>query len=397
MSQGEAPWVPASRGDERPRSGESAEIPIPSEGPGQGLVGDHFTSPGGRAGAVESRFVWRGRGPARSGGSTAGASRGRPQRGAEEGTLRGRARLRPRWEGGGGKVPGKPRGAGARLLTCWASALLRLLLLVVVAIGHKPGGVQGVWGQRWSREAGGGALGWGGRPGHRGRGLVAPWEWGSAQPRFLGPQQPSLGLVVLSAPLGLQAAVVSFFLSPLWAKRQKCTVSGQQGPGAPLGLGKGVLPWVPGQHGWRVHGDQRLNHHRVAQSGRPGQPLRAGLPGLPTLRSIWQDTAGRQQRAPGQVREPRGQQTAPAPYHSGSPPLPPSPALGGMLTYLLLLSLKTKPNQRQALTGFLWLALSKEQTRCLLTEPRVQEGLEGRPSVRGTGLGHRAYFRSFRG
>lgn len=130
--------------------------------------------------------------------------------------------------------------------------------------------------------------------------------------------------------------------------------------------------------------------------GDPGSRCGLYSPVCPHYGLSDKDTSGLQRRAPGHIRAPRGQQTAPAPHHSGSPPLPRLLLLGGMLTYLLLLSLKTKPNQRQALTGFLWLALSKEQTRCLLTEPRAQEGWEGRPSATGAGLGHQAYFRSFR-
>lgn len=64
-------------------------------------------------------------------------------------------------------------------------------------------------------------MGWGRRVGRGAwdRGFIAPWEWRAAKTGLLGLQQPPLGLLMLSAPLCFQAAVIPFFLSPLQAGR----------------------------------------------------------------------------------------------------------------------------------------------------------------------------------
>jgi hypothetical protein len=107
--------------------------------------------------------------------------------------------------------------AGVLILTCWAAVLLLLLLLLIVC--NKLGSEQRIWGEDLRFVVGGVSLRWGrrgaGRRG-RGRGLVVPWKWRSAQPGLLGLQQPARRLLVLSAPLSFQAAVIPFFLSPLF-------------------------------------------------------------------------------------------------------------------------------------------------------------------------------------
>lgn len=138
--------------------------------------------------------------------------------------------------------------AGVLILTCWTAVLLLLLLVA----GNKLGGVQGVRGEDLGLQVGGGALRWGGRGGGRrgrGRGLVAPGKRRSAQARLLGLQQPALGLLVQSAPLGLQAAVIPLFLSPL-RRTDKSTASDEvlrapQPTHWALQSGEGDLPSVP--------------------------------------------------------------------------------------------------------------------------------------------------------
>lgn len=141
--------------------------------------------------------------------------------------------------GGGQRAGGKDAvGGGAFVLTCRAAVLLFLFVLVV---RDKRGRVEGVGGQRLRLEGGGGAL----RRGRR-RGLVAPRERRPAQARLLGRQQPALGLVVLPAPLGLQAAVIPFLLSPLRAEQTKAKVRQRSGGPRPLarprGAGRGAHP-----------------------------------------------------------------------------------------------------------------------------------------------------------
>lgn len=148
------------------------------------------------------------------------------QRASEKDAVGGRAR--------------RPTGR-ALILTCWLAVLLLLLLLLVVC--DKRGRVEGVGGQGLRLEVGGGALRWGRR-----RGLVAPRERGSAQARLLGRQQPAVHLVMLPAPLGLQAAVIPFLLSPLRAGTDKS--KGQTGVGGttaahPPAPGRKVCAPVP--------------------------------------------------------------------------------------------------------------------------------------------------------
>lgn len=138
-------------------------------------------------------------------------------------------------------MPARRPGAGALILTCGA------LLLLLLGVGNQLGGVQGVGGQGLRLQAGGGALWWGGwrtSRGGQGRGFVAPRQWRPAQGRLLGLQQPAICLVVQSAPFGLQAAVIPFFLSPLQAGTEKCKqrsakVRGDHShPTGPCGAGK---------------------------------------------------------------------------------------------------------------------------------------------------------------
>lgn len=160
---------------------------------------------------VEACWLWRGRGLACSEGSTVGTGRGRLEGVGEKDAIGGRARL---------KVPARRPGAGALILTCGA-----LLLLLLLGVGNQLGGVQGVGGQGLRLQGGGGALWWGGwrtRRGGQGRGFVAPRQRRPAQGRLLGLQQPAICLVVQSAPFGLQATVIPFFLSPLQAGTEKC-------------------------------------------------------------------------------------------------------------------------------------------------------------------------------
>lgn len=110
--------------------------------------------------------------------------------------------------------------AGAPVLTCWAA-----VLLLLCAACHVLGGVQGVGREGLRLKGGGGALWWWGRHvgcGGQGRRLIAPGQWRAAQAwlqlRLLWPQQPALGLLVQSAPLGLQAAVIPLLLAPLRAE-----------------------------------------------------------------------------------------------------------------------------------------------------------------------------------
>ena len=92
------------------------------------------------------------------------------------------------------------------------------LFLLVAFVGDKRGGVERVGGDL-GFEVGGVSL-WGGRGVVSrvvgGGLLVVPGQRGSIQTgRVVGRQQLPLGLVVLPAPLGLQASVVLRLLSPL--------------------------------------------------------------------------------------------------------------------------------------------------------------------------------------
>lgn len=94
-----------------------------------------------------------------------------------------------------------------------------LVFVLVARVGDKLGGVERVGRGDLGFEVGGVSL-WGGRGRVsrvvRGRGLIVPGQRGPIQTRWLiGRQQLSLGLLVLPAPLCLQASVVLFLLSPL--------------------------------------------------------------------------------------------------------------------------------------------------------------------------------------
>lgn len=95
-----------------------------------------------------------------------------------------------------------------------------LVFLLVARVGDKLGGVERVGGGDLRFEVGGVSL-WGGRGGVSrvvggGGGLVIPGQRGPIQTgRVVGRQQLPLGLVVLPAPLRLQASVVLLLLSPL--------------------------------------------------------------------------------------------------------------------------------------------------------------------------------------
>ena len=218
--------------------GRAVPTPITKEDTG-GLIGDpmtpRFTSTFRVAGVVGARWLWRGRrGPACSGSSTVGSGRGGLQGAGEKEAVGGRARPAGGWpwrRGGGRKAAPGLAGVGELVLTCQTAVLLLLLLVV----RNEPGGVQGVWGQGRGLQGGGGPLRWGrrsSRRGGRGRELVAPRQRRSAQARLLRLQQPALGLRVLSAPLGFQAAVITFFLSPLRAEHTKAQRS-ESGGGLP--------------------------------------------------------------------------------------------------------------------------------------------------------------------
>lgn len=180
-----------------------------------------FTSTFGAAEVQAARIFWRGQGLACSASSAVGTGRGWLEGVGEKDAIGGGARLaggRP-WP----KGSRRPCWAGVLILTCGAAVLLLLLLVV----RNKLGGVQGVGGQGLSLQGRGGALRGGGRDvgrGGQGCGLVAPRERWSAQARLLRPQQPALGLGALSAPLSFQAAVVPFFLLPLQAGQTKAKV-----------------------------------------------------------------------------------------------------------------------------------------------------------------------------
>lgn len=178
--------------------------------------GRAFTSASGGAGLGR-----RGRGRACPVRRTVGPGPGRLGGAAEKDAIGGRAR-----------APAGPPGAGVLILTCRA-----VLLLVVVVVSHELGGVQGVGGQDLGLQVGGGALGRGRRRGAGG--LVAPRERGAAQARLLGLQQPALGLLVLSAPLGLQAAVVPLLLAPLQAEREPRSGAGPPAGPCPVGVTAG--------------------------------------------------------------------------------------------------------------------------------------------------------------
>lgn len=94
-----------------------------------------------------------------------------------------------------------------------------LIFFVVARVGDKLGGVERVGRGDLGFEVGGVSL-WGGRGGVSRvvgvRGLVVPGQRGPIQTgRLIGRQQLSLGLLMLPAPLGLQASVVLLLLSPL--------------------------------------------------------------------------------------------------------------------------------------------------------------------------------------
>lgn len=94
-----------------------------------------------------------------------------------------------------------------------------LLVFVIARVGDKLGGVERVGGGDLGFEVGGVSLWWGRGVVSRvlgGGGLVIPWKRGPIQTgRLIRRQQLSLRLLVLPAPLGLQASVVLLLLSPL--------------------------------------------------------------------------------------------------------------------------------------------------------------------------------------
>lgn len=109
--------------------------------------------------------------------------------------------------------------AAAAAAPCFGGFLAFLLVFLVARVGDKLGGVERVGGGDLGFEVGGVSL-WGGRGGVSrvvgGGGLVIPGQRGPIQTgRLVRRQQLSLGLLVLPAPLGLQASVVLLLLSPL--------------------------------------------------------------------------------------------------------------------------------------------------------------------------------------
>lgn len=185
---------------------------------------------------------------------------------------------------------GLPR-ARALILTCQTAVLLLLLPLVV---RDEPGGVQRVWGQGLGLEGGGGPLRRGRRSGgRRGRGweLVAPRKRGSAQTRLLRLQQPALGLCVLSAPLGFQAAVIPFFLSPLHVEQTKAQRS--ESGGAFRVHERAHLPSAPRLHtDHESRGQQSFNVTVYDRNGQIRLETVWRLPGTFVLSwGFWHETA----------------------------------------------------------------------------------------------------------
>lgn len=102
---------------------------------------------------------------------------------------------------------------------CLGGFLAFLLVFLIARVGDERGGVERVGRDHLGFEVGGVSLRWGRGGVSRvvgGGGLVIPGQRGPIQTgRVVGRQQLSLGLLVLPAPLGLQASVVLLLLSPL--------------------------------------------------------------------------------------------------------------------------------------------------------------------------------------
>lgn len=126
-----------------------------------------------------------------------------------------------RW-GGGREVAVRLPGRQQLHLTWLAAAAATpcvLVFFLISRVGDKLGGVERVRGGDLGFEVGGVSL-WGGRGGVSrvvgGGGLVVPGQRGPIQTgQLVRRQQLSLGLLVLPAPLSLQASVVLLLLSPL--------------------------------------------------------------------------------------------------------------------------------------------------------------------------------------
>lgn len=169
----------------------------------------------------------------KGGGCTVGVVDWRLERARQEDAVRKRAglarsgrrlRLAVIRRGGGREVAVRLPGRRQLHLTWLAAAATPcfggvLLVFVIARVGDKLGGVEHVGGGDLGFEVGGVSLWWGWGGVSRvlgGEGLVIPWKRGPIQTgRLVRRQQLSLRLLVLPAPLGLQASVVLLLLSPL--------------------------------------------------------------------------------------------------------------------------------------------------------------------------------------